>query len=93
MTDRFPFSTVKIDRAFVGNVTEDDNDAAVVSAVVALAQSLKLRTVAEGVETVEQLAFLSSRGCDEMQGFYFSRPLPIATLDALLRSQEPRGHT
>jgi diguanylate cyclase (GGDEF)-like protein/PAS domain S-box-containing protein len=90
---RFPFSTVKIDRAFVGNVTEDENDAAVVSAVVALAQSLKLRTVAEGVETVEQLAFLSSRGCDEMQGFYFSRPLPIATLDALLRSQEPRGHT
>ncbi|MHB0971010.1 MAG: EAL domain-containing protein [Thermoanaerobaculia bacterium] len=88
---RFPINTVKIDRAFVGNVTEDDNDAAVVSAVVALAQSLNLRTVAEGVETVEQLAFLSSRGCDEMQGYYFSRPVPIATLDALLRNQEPKG--
>jgi diguanylate cyclase (GGDEF)-like protein/PAS domain S-box-containing protein len=73
---RFPISAVKIDRAFVGDLIADDGDAAIVSAVIGMARSLRLRVVAEGVETAEQFAFLRSRECDEAQGFYFSRPIP-----------------
>jgi|GEM_PF-601610 len=77
---RFPIDTVKIDRQFVGNVTHDPNAAAVVGAVVALAHSLQLKTVAEGVETSEQRDFLAGHRCAEMQGFLFARPVPIETL-------------
>ena len=75
---RFPIDTVKIDRQFVGNVTTDPNAAAVVGAVVALAHSLNLKTVAEGVETEEQREFLARHQCAEMQGFLLARPAPIA---------------
>jgi diguanylate cyclase (GGDEF)-like protein/PAS domain S-box-containing protein len=77
---RFPIDTVKIDRQFVGNVTHDPNAAAVVGAVVALAHSLQLKTVAEGVETVEQRDFLAAHRCDEMQGYLFAQPVPIEAL-------------
>ncbi len=81
---RFPFDTIKIDRTFVQDLTIDPNDATIVSAVAALARSLKLKIVGEGVETEEQLAFLRNESCDEMQGFLFSRPIPAADLEQLL---------
>ncbi len=73
---RFPVQRVKIDQSFVRDITTDSDDAAIVKAVIAMARSLKLKTVAEGVETKEQLAFLARLRCDEYQGYYFSRPVP-----------------
>lgn len=77
---RFPIDTVKVDRQFVGNVTTDPNAAAVVGAVVALAHSLQLKTVAEGVETADQRDFLLSHLCAEMQGFLLGRPVALEEL-------------
>jgi len=77
---RFPIDTVKVDRQFVGNVTSDPGAAAVVGAVIALAHSLQLKTVAEGVETAEQRDFLLSHMCSELQGFLLGRPVPLGEL-------------
>lgn len=82
---RFPIDTVKIDRAFVENVASDTSDAAIVSAVIALSQRLRMKVVAEGVETEEQLQFLSDQGCDQIQGFLLSRPLSSEALSLLLQ--------
>ncbi len=81
---RFPIDTLKLDRSFVKDVTTESSDAAIVSAVIAMAHSLKLHVVAEGVETAEQLEFLRNQNCDRIQGYYFSKPLPIAELEAYL---------
>jgi EAL domain-containing protein (putative c-di-GMP-specific phosphodiesterase class I) len=80
---RFPIDTVKIDRAFVADVATGD-DAAITLAIINLGHSLGLRVVAEGVETAAQHEFLRSHGCDEMQGFFFSKPVTAAETDALL---------
>jgi EAL domain-containing protein (putative c-di-GMP-specific phosphodiesterase class I) len=77
---RFPINAVKIDRAFVQDITNDEGDAAIVSAVIGIARSLRLRVVAEGVETEDQFLFLQRRHCDEAQGFYFSQPVEAAIL-------------
>ncbi|HEU4376847.1 MAG TPA: EAL domain-containing protein, partial [Telluria sp.] len=71
----------------VAEITRDSNDAAIVASIIALAHNLKLAVIAEGVETEEQLDYLRRHGCDEMQGYYFSRPLPAADFEALLRQQ------
>ncbi|HEV7501549.1 MAG TPA: PAS domain S-box protein, partial [Vicinamibacteria bacterium] len=75
---RLPIDTLKIDQSFVRDITSDPDDAAIATAIIALAHTLKLRVVAEGVETQAQLEFLSTRQCDRMQGFLFSRPLAAA---------------
>lgn len=81
---RFPVTTLKIDRSFVRDVTTDADDKAIVSAIITLAHSLKLKVVAEAVETEEQLRFLRSLGCDQMQGYLFSKPLTVEGMTRLL---------
>jgi diguanylate cyclase (GGDEF)-like protein/PAS domain S-box-containing protein len=81
---RFPFNMLKIDRSFVMDIPRDPDDMTIVEAVVGLAHSLKLEVTAEGVETIDQLAFLRTLGCDHIQGFLVSRPVPAAEIEALL---------
>jgi EAL domain-containing protein (putative c-di-GMP-specific phosphodiesterase class I) len=82
---RFPLDRLKIDRSFVGDITSAADEAAIALAVIALAHSMRLQVLAEGVETATQLAVLQSGGCQQMQGFYFSYPLPAEAVTKLLR--------
>jgi diguanylate cyclase (GGDEF)-like protein len=84
---RLPIAALKIDRSFVRDLETDPDDAAIVSAIIALAHSLKLKVVAEGVETPAQLAFLQSVACDEYQGFLTSRPVDAPVFAKLLRER------
>ena len=88
---RFPIDKIKIDRSFVRNLAASAPDAGVVNAVIVLAQSLNLRVIAEGVETVEQLDYLRTRGCDEVQGFLFGESVQIADFPALVQRIETQG--
>jgi EAL domain-containing protein (putative c-di-GMP-specific phosphodiesterase class I) len=83
----FPVDALKIDRAFVRDLPGDREDAAIVSAVVALGHALGVRVVAEGVETAVQAALVCQLGCDEQQGYYHSKPLPAQDLEPLLRAR------
>ena len=85
---RLPLDTLKIDQSFVRDTANLDG-AALVSSIVALAQKLRLRVVAEGVETQEQLRFLQRLGCDSMQGYLFSRPLPGEEFKTMLAGPIP----
>jgi diguanylate cyclase (GGDEF)-like protein len=82
---RFPIDKLKIDRVFINDIVSRPEDASIVCAIVSLAHSLHLKVVAEGVETPAQLEFLKNAGCDEYQGYHFSRPLPAAEFERLLR--------
>jgi EAL domain-containing protein (putative c-di-GMP-specific phosphodiesterase class I) len=80
----FPIDRIKIDRSFIRDITTDSDDAAITEAIVVMAHSLKLKVVAEGVETEEQLEFLRRCGCEEVQGYYFSRPHPVDRAELFL---------
>lgn len=84
---RYPIDKLKIDRSFVMDTPADADDVAIMTAIIQMARGLQLRTVAEGVETPEQLALLQSLGCDLVQGFLISRPLPAAAMQAWLQNR------
>jgi diguanylate cyclase len=81
---RFPVDVVKVDQTFVSTLGTDSRDASIVQAVIRLAEGFGLTVVAEGVETAEQLETLASLSCDYAQGYYFSRPRPVAELTSFL---------
>ncbi|MNI02895.1 Phytochrome-like protein cph2 [compost metagenome] len=85
---RFRVHTLKIDQSFIRDVTTDEDNAAIVTALIVMSQQLKIKSLAEGVETQEQLEFLRSRGCNEIQGFIFSRPLPADQFEAMLMDKK-----
>jgi EAL domain-containing protein (putative c-di-GMP-specific phosphodiesterase class I) len=82
---QFPIDTIKIDRSFVRDLPDDTEDRAISQAIINMGRALGMTIVAEGVETIEQEQFLRAHGCDEMQGFLFSRPLPSDQMADLLR--------
>jgi len=82
---RFPIDALKIDRSFIRDVPRDPDDAAITQAIIAMAHSLKLQVVAEGVEDEDQLTFLQAQGCDQVQGYIFGKPLPAADFFLLLK--------
>ena len=84
---RFTIDKLKIDQSFVRDLAIDSDDAAIVTATIAMAHALKLTVIAEGVETEQQLQFLKDNGCEQMQGYYFSRPVPAGEATELLRSR------
>jgi EAL domain-containing protein (putative c-di-GMP-specific phosphodiesterase class I) len=81
---RFPIRKLKIDQSFVRDITTNPDAAAIAAAIVSMGKSLKLRVIAEGVETAEQLEFLAQRQCDELQGFYIGRPADAEAFSRLL---------
>ena len=86
---RFPINVLKIDKAFVHDITSNADDAAIVRAIITMAHSLNMKTVAEGVETREQLEFLRTQGCDFAQGYYFSPPLSGPEIEHLMKVNLP----
>lgn len=84
---KFKVNKLKIDQSFVRDISEDPESRAIVTSIITLASSMGFQTIAEGVETAGQLAFLRLQGCNEVQGYYFSRPLPIAQFEAFRRAQ------
>jgi diguanylate cyclase len=84
---RFPIDKLKIDKGFISEIISRSEDASIVRAIISLAHSLKLKVVAEGVESTEQLEFLKTLGCDQYQGFHYSKALPVSEFEALVRAK------
>ena len=82
---RFPIDTLKVDRSFIRDIPQDSEDKAITRAIIAMGKSLNLTVVAEGVETLKQETFLREHGCDETQGYYFSKPIAGDQFAELLR--------
>ncbi len=87
---RFPLNVLKIDQSFIRDITKNRQDASITTAIIALAQSLGLEVIAEGVETREHLQFLSDKGCNLMQGYFFSRPVPADEFQRLLQEHSSK---
>jgi EAL domain-containing protein (putative c-di-GMP-specific phosphodiesterase class I) len=83
---QFPIDIIKIDRSFIKDIPGDRADEAITEAIIAMGRSLNIKVVAEGVETAEQLHFLRVHGCDEIQGYFFSRPIPAEAFAKLMRA-------
>jgi len=88
---QLPLDTVKIDQSFVRDITTDPNDAAIVESILAMSSRMGFRVVAEGVETQEQLEFLTTRECDLYQGYLYSRPVPVEKFEMLLQKNKIPG--
>jgi diguanylate cyclase (GGDEF)-like protein/PAS domain S-box-containing protein len=88
---RFPIDTLKIDRSFIISIPDDTDDCAIAGAIVGMSKQLKHNVIAEGVETTDQLVFLKSLGCDEIQGYLFSPPVPAETFAAMVRDGKRLG--
>lgn len=86
---RFPIHTLKIDRTFVRDIVTDKNDRTIVAAIIAMAHSLEMDVIAEGIETEEQLNLLIAQKCDHYQGYYFSRPVPVSEIESILKKFIP----
>ena len=79
---KFQIYKLKIDQSFIRDISIDSEDKAIVGAVISMSKSLGFQTIAEGVETISQLKYLREQGCDEIQGYYYSKPLPVAAFEA-----------
>jgi diguanylate cyclase (GGDEF)-like protein len=88
---RFPVDKLKIDMAFIRGITTNTDDAAIVLAIIRMAHTLRLQVIAEGVETAEQLEYLRIHRCDQIQGYYLSRPLPVSELEKMLQETDRRS--
>lgn len=86
----FPIKQLKIDRSFIMNIAHNDKSRAIVNATIQLGKTLEIRTVAEGIETEEQWDILKRKNCDELQGFYFARPLNEADMQSLLTHMQTK---
>jgi diguanylate cyclase (GGDEF)-like protein/PAS domain S-box-containing protein len=86
---RFPVDTLKVDRSFIREIQTREEDRAITQAIITMGKTLGLTVVAEGVETAAQQSFLSAHACDEIQGYYFSKPMPCADFERLLRTHRP----
>jgi EAL domain-containing protein (putative c-di-GMP-specific phosphodiesterase class I) len=89
----FPFHKLKIDRSFVRDLILDPDDTAITGAIINLAKNLDLGVVAEGVENEQQMAFLRQHGCDDVQGYYFSKPLPAHEFAEFMRARLEHPHS
>jgi len=87
---RFPVDVLKIDRSFVQDITTDKSDAAIIKAIIALSKALDLVSIAEGAESQEQIDFLRHHQCDEVQGYFYSRPLPAEEVKGFLMQADTR---
>jgi diguanylate cyclase len=88
---RFPFDSIKIDRSFIGTLCEDEESCAIVRAILTLAHSLRLKVIAEGVESEAQLHWLRAEGCGEVQGFLFAKPMPARQIGRFLANKARRS--
>ena len=89
---RFPVGKLKIDRSFIRDVAVNPDDAAITTAIIGMAKSLNLKVIAEGVEDEAQVSFLRAHQCDEIQGYYFSKPLAVDKVADKLRGDSPEPH-
>jgi EAL domain-containing protein (putative c-di-GMP-specific phosphodiesterase class I) len=85
---RFPINVLKIDQSFVRDIATNPDDAMIVVSIISLAHNLRLQVIAEGVETAEQLAFLLHHDCDEIQGYYFSKPVSATAMEQTLQERK-----